>query len=148
MGAVMARAKEGDRVMVHYAILSEDGNVLDLNINKEPLIFTLGQGMVITGMDKAVIGMNKGDVKTVTIPPKDAYGNYDEEQLHIYERSKLPPAIDPYIGMTLQARSHNGVIINVQVTGITDDTVILDRNHPFAGMEIKLDIKLLEILGA
>ncbi|NIO80383.1 MAG: hypothetical protein GTN53_07225 [Candidatus Aminicenantes bacterium] len=90
--------------------------------------------------------MNKGDVKSVTVPPEDAFGDYDEDQILVYDRSKIPSEIDPYIGMTLQARSHNGVIINVQVTDITDDKVILDRNHPFAGKDITIDIQLLEIL--
>ena len=65
----MAAAKPGDTVNVNYRGLFEDGTVFDSNYETEPFEFTLGENMVVPGFEKAVLGMEVGDEKTVTVPP-------------------------------------------------------------------------------
>lgn len=142
----MAQAKAGDKVRVHYSGSLEDGTIFDSSLEKEPLEFTLGREMVIPGFENAVVEMNEGDTKTVTIPPEDAYGHRREELVVDIEKSRIPPSIDPQLGMVLQVSSHDGTIAVVTVTDITEDTVTLDGNHPLAGEELIFEIKLLEIV--
>ena len=72
-------AESGDVVAMNYTGRLEDGTVFDSNVDPkfqhvEPFIFNLGQGQVIAGWDKGIVGMKVGDKKTLTVSPEDAYG--------------------------------------------------------------------------
>lgn len=143
----MSKVKEGDTVKVHYTGKLNDGSVFDTSRERnEPLEFTLGQGQLIPGFEKAVEGMNVGDSTTVEIPTDEAYGERrDDLELEI-SRDELPDNIEPEVGMQLQMQQQqNGQAIPVQITEVTDDKVKLDANHPLAGKDLTFDIELVEI---
>ncbi len=68
------QAQVGDTVSVHYTGTLEDGSQFDSSVGKQPLQFTIGTGMVISGFDQAVRGLAVGETRRVVIPPEDAYG--------------------------------------------------------------------------
>ncbi len=142
----MSQAQANDTVRVHYTGSLEDGTVFDSSLDGEPLEFTLGQRMVIPGFEEAVLGMNEGDTRTVSIPPEEAYGYPREDLVVDVERSQLPPHIELRLGMILQVHSDEGKIGHVTVMGFTEDTVTLDANHILAGQELTFEIKLVEIV--
>ncbi|MGA1875287.1 MAG: FKBP-type peptidyl-prolyl cis-trans isomerase [bacterium] len=141
----MARAKVGDLVKVHYTEFLKDGTVLDSSAGKDPLEFTLGDGMLIPGFENAVVGMNEGDSKSFSIPPEQAYGQYREELILTLNKSQIPSHIDPQIGMVLQVRSVGGAVNHFIITDITDDMITLDGNHPLAGKELNFEVELVKI---
>jgi len=63
----------GDTVSVEYTGMFEDGEVFDSS-SGQPLPFQVGAGMMIPGFDSAVVGMELGESKTVTLSPDQAYG--------------------------------------------------------------------------
>ena len=69
-----ATAKAGDSVMVDYTGWLVDGTKFDSSIGKKPFGFTIGQGRVIEGWDKGVVGMKVGGTRVLTIPPSLGYG--------------------------------------------------------------------------
>jgi peptidylprolyl isomerase len=149
----MAQAKEGDKVKVHYTGRLEGGEVFDSSECSEddcgcdtgPLEFTVGEGDVIPGFDKAVIGMNEGEAKTFTIPVEDAYGKRNEEMVVAVERSQVPLDLTPEVGMRLEITQEDGQEFPVVITNVTDTHVTLDANHPLAGRDLTFEIKLVEI---
>ncbi|MBP8016431.1 FKBP-type peptidyl-prolyl cis-trans isomerase [Candidatus Gracilibacteria bacterium] len=80
--------KAGDTVKVDYVGKLQDGTIFDTSIESfakqsadystgriyEPLEFKVGGGQMIKGFDSGIIGMKLGEKKTLTIDPKDAYG--------------------------------------------------------------------------
>ncbi len=144
----MSKVKEGDTVKVHYTgKLTEDGSVFDSSREREPLEFTLGQGQLIPGFEKAVVGMEAGDDTTVEIASDDAYGERREDLELEVSKSDLPDNVDPQVGMQLQMQQQeNGRAIPVQITAVEDEFVKLDANHPLAGKDLTFDIELLEIV--
>ena len=74
-------AMTGDLVRVHYKGTLTDGTVFDSSEGREPLEFTLGQGMVIPGFENAVTGMEVGTSVVRTIPADEAYGPMREEMV-------------------------------------------------------------------
>lgn len=142
----MSKVKEGDTVKVHYTGKLNDGSVFDTSRERnEPLEFTLGQGQLIPGFEKAVEGMDIGDSTTVEIPSDEAYGERrDDLELEV-SRDELPDNIEPEVGMQLQMQQQqNGKAIPVQIKEVTDDKVKLDANHPLAGKDLTFDIELVE----
>ncbi len=142
----MAKAKNGDKVTVHYTGKFEDGKVFDTSLDGQPLSFELGNGHVIQGFNDAVVGMEPGESKTVTIPPDKAYGDYKKELVIKVEKSKLPPDADPQIGQKLSANhSGNDTKINFTIVEIEDDVLTLDANHVLSGRNLVFDIELVEV---
>ena len=94
--------KKGDYVKVDY-ILVVDGEVIDTSMEDvakenniyyperdyEPLGFVVGNGELIEGFEEAVIGMEVGEEKTVTIPPEKGYGLRDERLIQEIPREIL-----------------------------------------------------------
>ena len=140
-----AIAKTGDTVRVHYTGKLADGTVFDTSVGSEPLEFTLGQGKVITGFEEAVIGMQVGESKTVTIPVDEAYGPRRDDMIFEVGRDELPTEINPEVGMQLQMNQGDGSITIVTITEVSDTTVKIDANHPLAGQNLTFDIELVEI---
>jgi peptidylprolyl isomerase len=62
------------------------------------------------------------------------------------EREKLPEGVEPSVGMPLEAQSPEGETLAVRVTGVDEETITVDANHPFAGKNLKYEIRLMEIL--
>lgn len=141
----MQKAKNGDKVKVDYKVHLESGDVVDTSIDRKPLKFTIGQGSANKIIEKAVIGMSVGETKTIEIPPEHAYGQYREDLVFKVEKSKIPSNVTLKIGMSFHNSSAEGKNINLTVTDISEDTVILNGNHPYAGETLKCVIKLQEI---
>ncbi|KAL0956739.1 hypothetical protein HGRIS_002859 [Hohenbuehelia grisea] len=72
-----AKTKKGDNIEVHYTgTLLSNGNKFDSSVDRgEPFALTLGVGQVIKGWDEGLIGMCKGEKRTLTIPSSMAYGS-------------------------------------------------------------------------
>ena len=142
----MAQAKVGDTVKVHYTGSLEDGTVFGASPEQEPIEVTIGQQNVLPSFEEAVVGMNEGDTKTVSIPPEIAFGHHKEELIFDVEKSKIPIDIDLRLGGVLRVGSDTGKNFDVTVTNIGDKNVTLDGNHPLAGKILNLEIQLVEIL--
>lgn len=132
-------AKNGDTVDIQYVGKFEDGSVFDKSEKGQPLSFELGTPRIIPGMNKAVEGMKVGESKTVTIPPAEAYGDYDEKLVQKVPRTVLPPDIKVGSGLG-NNRGQMFVVKEVQ-----DDYALLDANHRLAGKTLVFDIELVSI---
>ena len=141
----MSTATEGSKVKVHYTGTLSDGSVFDTSREREPLEFTVGEGMVIPGFENGVKGMAVGETKTLDIPAAEAYGERNEEYTLKVGRDQLPAHINAELGMTLQVQGEGGQQALVTVTELDDENVTLDGNHPLAGKDLNFEIELVEI---
>jgi len=139
-------AKEGDKVSVFYVGMLDNGSVFDSNVNRTPLTFTIGAHTVIPGFENAVIGMKKGEVKTVLIPPEQAYGLYRNDLVYTVNRTEFtsdtPPA--PGLYYTVTNPKYN-TTSRVKIVNVTDSTVTIDANHMLAGQNLTFVIHLVGI---
>lgn len=141
----MAEAKQGDIVRVHYRGELEDGTVFDSSQEGEPLEFVIGEGAVIPGFEKAVVGMNPGDERTQRIPADEAYGPHHEELVLTLEREAVDADFDVSLGQRLEMMDGQGRALEVTVVEVTDDQVTLDANHLLAGRDLIFHIELVDV---
>lgn len=141
----MPKAKIGDTVKVHYTGKLDDGTVFDSSLSREPLEFKVGAGQVIAGFDEAVIGMDKGDSKTVRIEAENAYGPHRDDMVVEVDRDKLSADRVPQKGELWQISRENDDPIIVMVADFDDEKVTLDANHPLAGKDLTFEIQVEEI---
>jgi len=138
-------ASDGDTVRVHYTGTLEDGTTFDTSMGREPLEFTLGEGKMIPGFEKAVYGLKIGKSKTVTIPAEEAYGPHRDDLVTVVEREQLPADLDPKVDQQLQMQQTDGRTAVVVVTDVSETTITVDANHPLAGKDLTFEIELVEI---
>lgn len=136
--------KDGDTVRVHYTGTFDDGEVFDSSREREPLEFTIGDESLISGFEEALIGHEKGDRFTVTVPCDEAYGERLDELMMEVPLSDVPEHIKPEVGMMLQIATDDGDL-EVEVADITDKVVVLDANHPLAGEDLTFDIEIVDV---
>jgi FKBP-type peptidyl-prolyl cis-trans isomerase 2 len=144
-GKDMTRVKHGDAVKVHYTGKLEDGSVFDSSEGRDPLEFKIGGGQVIKGFEDGVTGMAIEEEKTVTMPPKEAYGELREDMIVKVPKTNFPKDITPEIGMKLQMQQENGAPVVVTVKEVAEEEVTLDANHHLAGKTLIFDLKLVSI---
>ena len=144
----MVKAKQNDKVKVHYTGKLSDGKVFDSSENREPLEFTIGSGQLIPGFEKAVEGLAKGEATEVTIPAAEAYGPVNNEMVHKVERSALPAEIKPEVGMELISKQKSGQEFPVKIIEVEPETITVDANHPLAGKDLTFNIEVVEVSAA
>ena len=140
------QVKENDTVKVHYTGKLTDGQIFDSSLEREPLQFTLGQGMIIPGFENGVIGMAVGEKKTIDIPVAEAYGEVRNEMLFEVPKAELPQDIEPQVGMTLMSVSPEGQEFPLAIVEVKPETIVVDGNHPLAGKDLIFEVEVIEIV--
>lgn len=142
----MSQVKENDTVKVHYTgKLTENGQVFDSSLEREPLEFTLGQGMLIPGFEKGIIDMKVNEKKTIEIPKAEAYGDKQDELFQKVDKAQLPEEIKPEVGMGLVSKNPDGSERQLRVAAVNDDHIVVDANHPLAGQDLTFEIEVVDI---
>ena len=137
--------KRGSVVKIHYTAMVGD-RLIDTTHDREPIEFKVGEGQVIEGLDEAVIGLRKGDKKTVVVPPEKAYGERQEDltgKIPLERFSAIPPE-HLKEGTIVQLRTLEGIRL-ATILRVDEDGVILDFNHPLAGQTIKFEIEVVDV---
>lgn len=134
-------------VLIHYTLTDEAGDVLDSSEGNDPLAFIQGVGNIIPGLEQALEGKAAGERFNVRIEPEDAYGDRDPELIQSVPITAFDGVADIEPGMQFQAETHEGLQM-VTVIEVEGDEVILDGNHPLAGIPLHFDIEIVEVRDA
>ncbi|MGD9031343.1 MAG: FKBP-type peptidyl-prolyl cis-trans isomerase [Desulfobacteraceae bacterium] len=141
----MCKAKDGDRVKIHYVVRLEDGDIISKTKDDQPFEFTIGDNRVIARIEENIIGMEAGERKTMAVPPDEAYGHWQRELVTKIKKGDLPQNLKPRIGQRLIIQQPDGEHVHLAVTDIDEDTVTLDGNHPLAGQILTISVLLVAI---
>jgi len=142
----MDQAKTGDKVKVHFTGYLEDSTIFGSTMDEEPFEFIVGEENMLPGFENAVIGMQQGDTKTITLTTEEAYGPPKKELVHVIDRSSFPQEIELEIGKRLKVRTQEGKYTIVSIKEFTEDNIIIDENDPLAGKTLTFKIELVDIL--
>lgn len=143
----MSRIQPGDRVKIHYRASLADGGEFDSTAGLDPLEFVVGQGHVLPGLEKAVLGMTVGATKTETFPPQLAFGLHRGDLVQIANRNDLPKALKIELGLKIHAAAQDGQPpVLATVVDFNDQTVTLDANHPLAGKNVRYEIQIMDVI--
>jgi FKBP-type peptidyl-prolyl cis-trans isomerase SlyD len=129
-------------VSFHYTLRDPNGRVLDSSAGGEPITYLEGAGQIIDGLDEALRGAAAGAKTRVNVPAKRAYGERDPAQMQKVNRGLLPVEGELKIGDQFQTGPdrHSPV---VTIAAIEGDEVLLDANHPLAGVDLTFDVEIM-----
>ncbi len=140
------KAKNGDTVSVHYKGTFVDGTVFDSSHDRgETIDFQVGAGQMIRGFNDAVVDMEVGETKNVTITPEEGYGEVVPSAIMEFPRASFPDDMPLRQGEMVQGNSPAGQPMVGTINEVHEETVVVDFNHPMAGKELNFEIELVEI---
>jgi len=136
----------GKFVSLTYSICDLGGNVLeqsDLPVN----YIHGGETELIGGMDKAVAGKTEGDEVSLTLTPAQGFGDHDPSLTFTDDLENVPPQFR-HLGAEVQMQSESGEVKSFFVTRIENGKLTVDGNHPLAGKDLLVKVKILEVRDA
>jgi FKBP-type peptidyl-prolyl cis-trans isomerase SlyD len=138
------------RVVLEYTLKNEKGEVLDSSDadDGEPIDYVHGYGMLVPGLEAALAGLEIGATKDVTVSPEEGFGERDDELVMEVDRSDFPDPKSVAIGDEVVAESPDGDEVPMRVLEVKDETVVVDANHPLAGVTLRYSVKVKEIAQA
>jgi len=134
-------------VTFHYTLRDPTGRVLDTSAGGEPISYLEGGGQIIDGLDEQLRGVPAGSKSRVEVPAKRGYGERDPSQIQRVKRDRLPINGELKVGDTFQAGEDAFAPI-VTVAGLEGDEVLLDANHPLAGVNLTFDVEIVAVRQA
>lgn len=127
----------------HYELKDGQGQLIDSSQGQEPLLFLEGSGMIIPGLEKEIVGLAVGDKKNVEVKAAEAYGDVVDDLVITVQRSQFPPDADLKVGDQFQVNEEpNAPIFTIKK--IETEEVVIDGNHPLAGVDLFFDIEITE----
>lgn len=135
-------------VALQYELKNDQGEVLDKSDQGDPLFYLHGAENIIPGLEKALTGKKVGDELEVQVKPEEGYGEFDKELIQPLPRDMFAEIKNLAVGEELQAQEEDGSIRFFTVKEIKDDEVIIDSNHPLAGITLNFKVKIEEIREA
>jgi FKBP-type peptidyl-prolyl cis-trans isomerase SlyD len=141
------RIESGRVVRLEYEMKDCDGQpVEDEGAHLEYLHG--GFGGIFPKVEEALEGQDVGHEVKLTLEPEDAFGEYDAELLRVEPRNRFPTEIE--VGMRFEGvpgdRADEAMLYTV--TDVTQETVVVDGNHPLAGERLWFRAKVSDVRAA
>ncbi len=145
--------KEGSLAKIDYTGRVVGGDVFDTTREKdadkqaesrngkyEPVLVVAGKGELVQGLDKALIGMKKGDNKKLELEASEAFGERSAELVKVIPLKEFKKEkMTPFPGMIIEANGRNA-----RVQSVSGGRVRVDFNHPLAGRSVEFDVEIKE----
>ncbi|WP_210395819.1 FKBP-type peptidyl-prolyl cis-trans isomerase [Motiliproteus sediminis] len=142
----MTAIGQGTEVTLHFTIELEDGSVVDSTRERSPATFTVGDGNLLPGFERALFGYRAGDQQRLRILPEQGFGMPNPGNVQSLPRSafeSLEQELEPGVVVSFADPSQGnlpGVIRNVGATQVE-----VDFNHPLAGRTLYFDVEVLSV---
>ncbi|MGD8177224.1 FKBP-type peptidyl-prolyl cis-trans isomerase [Marinimicrobium sp. ARAG 43.8] len=135
----------GTTVTLHFALSLRDGREIDSNFEGEPASFTVGDGSLLPGFEKAMFGLKSGDKEQFVIPPEDGFGEHNPANMQDIPRDQFGPEIELKEGLMLSFADAQKAELPGVVRQFDEESVVIDFNHPLAGRDIVFDVAILNV---
>ena len=135
-------------ISIYYTLTDKNGEILDRSPENEPLAYLEDAGMILPALEEALRGLAVGTKKQIHISASRAYGERNEDLVQKVAKTRLPADDGELkIGDMFHADAHDGTYL-VKVIGFDGDMVVLDGNHPLAGVDLIFDIEIAGVRPA
>ena len=134
-------------VTLDYILKDDAGDLIDESDGGN-FSYLHGANNIIKGLEQALEGKQAGDNLQLTIEPDDAYGEINPEAIAVVGPDMFPPEMELEVGMRFNAESDNGQPMEIMITAIDEDGIVIDSNHPLAGETLHFDVLIVNVREA
>jgi FKBP-type peptidyl-prolyl cis-trans isomerase SlyD len=114
----------------------------------DPLCYVHGYGEVLPGLEAGLAGAEVGEERALSLPPEEAFGERDPEAELEIDRHDFPGGETVAVGDEIIAEGPDGVEAVHHITGVTDNAILVDLNHPLAGQRVRFEALVCSIRAA
>ncbi|MFB2538229.1 MULTISPECIES: peptidylprolyl isomerase [unclassified Acinetobacter] len=138
------RIEQGSKVDLHFSVAIEDGVEIDNTRGRdEPVSLVIGDGNLLEGFEKALFGLRAGDRRTVHLPPSEAFGDWNLENVQKFDTVKFEQR--PEIGQMIEFEDKAKASLFGVVKSVNDSITEVDFNHPLAGKNIAFEVEIFKV---
>lgn len=137
---VTVPVSEGTRVYLNFSVSLEDGSEVDSNFGGEPVDFAVGDGSLLPGFERLLFGMSAGERQMFRVPPEDAFGQPNDNNVQYLPRDRFDDDVELEIGLVFSFADAGGGELPGMILAVDDEEVTVDFNHPLAGRTILFDV--------
>ena len=136
------------KIKLSYICHDQDGTLLEsVGIPPDtPPCVTLGRGELLPALERQLETMRPGQTRDIILKPSQAFGEEDESLFFDVPIESLQLDSEPELGMTVELSEEGGEVNPGTIVEISDDSVLVDCNHPLAGKTLHFQLTLHEIL--
>lgn len=137
-------------VSLTWTLEDTQGQLLDTL--DEPVEFLFGGDDLLEPVEQVLVDQERGFSTRVQIEPESAFGLYDSELVCYEDRALFPEKLEP--GMQFEGLPEGATTPDMPadaiytVTEIYPEHVVLDGNHPWAGIALRLTLKVVDVREA
>jgi len=119
---------------------------------KDPVEFFYGGDDLLPKVEEALAGQESGFEAHLHLEPENAFGDYDSSLVCFEARSLFPAELEP--GMQFEGLPEGSVTPDMPadtiytVTEVYESHVVLDGNHPLAGIALRLHLTVRDVREA
>ena len=135
-------------VSIQYTLTNEAGQLLDSSPKDEPLEYLHGAAGILPALERALAGKAVGESFDVTITPDRGFGERQPSLIEVVPRSHWPNPEKLTVGAKVALEDPNGNKKHFVITGLTEDSVTVDGNHPLAGVTLRFQGAVVDIREA
>lgn len=135
----------GTRVTLHFALRIPGGETIDSNFEREPATFTVGDGSLLQGFERALFGLHAGDHQTLLIKPEQGFGQRNPNNIQEIPRTQFDDRLELSEGLVLSFADAQNTELPGVVRNFNDQVVTVDFNHPLAGRDVEFEVAILRI---
>ncbi|WP_341938960.1 FKBP-type peptidyl-prolyl cis-trans isomerase [Marinimicrobium sp. C2-29] len=135
----------GTTVTLHFALRLEDGEEIDSNFEQSPATFTVGDGNLLPGFEKAMYGLKAGARETLVVGPEEGFGQHNPSNIQEIPRDQFDAGLELEEGLMLSFADAQKSELPGVVREFDDKRVVIDFNHPLAGRDIIFDVAILNV---
>ncbi len=143
------KVKHGTVVSLLYTLTDDEGTILDSTAGGEPLDYLHGYRNIIVGLEEALDGVEAGFQTQVTVQPDKGYGEVDTSAVFAVPIDQFPTDMELEAGMTVVGELQDGPVrFTVREVRDQEREVVLDGNHPLAGMTLHFAVEVVGVRAA
>lgn len=133
---------DGTVVTMHYTLKNPEGEVLDTSSGRDPLAYVHGANNIVPGLERQLNDKTVGDTIHAVVPPAEGYGERQGPGPQQVSRSAFPADAQLAPGMQVAARNEDGSTVPLWIVGVAEQEVLIDANHPLAGVTLHFDVEI------
>lgn len=142
------RVGKGTVVTLVYRLQTERGDLLEERTPDNPFEFEFGKDQTLPAIESIIRGKTEGFEASLGVGAKEAYGEFDPELVATVPLGVFPQPDDVHVGMKFSTKGPLGEERTVRVVEIADEEATVDGNHPLAGVDIEIDLKIVAVRDA
>ena len=134
---------ENSKVTLHFSIELENGDLIESTFGYKPGTFEMGDGSLLPGFERHLVGLNVGEKRSFTIPQQDAFGAHNPQNVQFFKASDFADT-ELSEGLIVSFADASGAELPGVIKSVSGDDIEVDFNHPLAGKTL---IFTAEIVG-